>query len=73
MVIKFERGVTLNGILAMRKASGMTQAELAAKLGVSQTVVSDWESAKKYPTADKLPAIAAVLNCTIDALFEPPT
>lgn len=61
--------MTLRGILTMRKAAGITQAELAAALGVSQTVVSDWESSKKYPSADKLPAIAEALGCTIDALF----
>ena len=53
----------------MRKAAGITQAELAAALGVSQTVVSDWESSKKYPSTDKLPLIAKTLNCTIDELY----
>ena len=59
----------MRGILTMRKAAGITQAELAAALGVSQTVVSDWESSKKYPSADKLPLIAKTLNCTIDELY----
>jgi len=59
----------LRGLLTMRKAAGITQAELAAALGVSQTVVSDWESSKKYPSADKLPLIAKTLNCTIDELY----
>ena len=61
--------MTLRGLLTMRKAAGITQAELAAALGVSQTVVSDWESSKKYPSADKLPLIAKTLNCTIDELY----
>ena len=59
----------MRGLLTMRKAAGLTQAELAAALGVSQTVVSDWESSKKYPSADKLPLIAKTLNCTIDELY----
>ncbi len=59
----------MRGLLTMRKAAGITQAELAAALGVSQTVVSDWESSKKYPSADKLPLIAKTLNCTIDELY----
>lgn len=47
----------------------MTQAELAAKIGVTQPIVASWESGSKRPRADKLPKLAQVLGCTIDELF----
>jgi transcriptional regulator with XRE-family HTH domain len=30
-----------------------------------------WESGSVNPTADKLPAIAALYGCSIDELYEP--
>lgn len=59
----------MQGIIIARKAAGLTQAELAAKAGVCRTAVAAWESGKSYPPADRLPAIAAALSCTIDDLF----
>lgn len=47
----------------------MTQKEFAAAVGVKQSTVSLWESGIIFPTADKLPAIARVLHCSIDELF----
>lgn len=48
----------------------MTQKELADKLNVDQTAVSQWERGEAMPRADKLPEIAKILGCTIDDLFE---
>ena len=59
----------MQGIIIARKAAGLTQAELAAKVGVCRTAVAAWESGKSYPPAGRLPAIAAALSCTIDDLF----
>lgn len=59
----------MQGIIIARKAAGLTQAELAAKVGVCRTAVAAWESGKSYPPADRLPAIAAALSCTVDDLY----
>ena len=56
-------------IREMRQAAGLTQAELAAKVKVNQTAVSQWERESVLPSCDKLPELAEALNCTIDALF----
>lgn len=56
-------------IKELRQAAGLTQAELAAKINVNQTAVSQWERGSVLPGCDKLPDLANVLNCTIDALF----
>lgn len=59
----------MQGIIIARKAAGLTQAELAAKVGVCRTAVAAWESGKSYPPADRLPTIAAALSCTVDDLY----
>ena len=53
----------------MRQAAGMTQFELATRINVNQTAVSQWERGTALPSCDKLPEIADALECTIDALF----
>ena len=58
-------------IKEMRIAAGLTQAELAAKINVNQTAVSQWERGTALPSCDKLPEIAEALGCTIDELFIP--
>lgn len=56
-------------IKVKRKQAGISQAKLAEVLGINQKAVSQWEAGSSLPTADKLPAIAAALGCSIDDLF----
>ena len=58
-------------MLRRRTALNMTQTQCAAALGVYKSTYSMWERGKNFPTADKLPAIAGVLRCQIDDLFQP--
>lgn len=61
---------TLAGsIQAMRKEKGMTQEELANRLGVTFQAVSKWENSKAAPDVLLLPLLADIFDCTIDALF----
>ena len=53
----------------LRKQKGLTQEELAARLFVSRTAVSKWESGRGYPSIDSLKAIAKFFGVTIDALL----
>lgn len=64
----------MKNLKLLRKASGYTQVTLAEALGVAQSVVAGWELGRIMPSADKLPMIADMLHCTIDALYgrEPP-
>lgn len=57
-------------IKVLRKAAGIKQVDLAKILGVGQPSLCAWEAGKTLPTADKLPALAKALGCTIDDLFE---
>ena len=56
-------------IKELRQAAGMTQVELAERVKVNQTAVSQWERGSALPSCDKLPELADALSCTIDALF----
>lgn len=56
-------------ISARRKALGMTQMELADKLGISYQAVSNWERGQTAPDISKLGEIAEILDCSIDELL----
>ncbi|MBR5243217.1 MAG: helix-turn-helix transcriptional regulator [Thermoguttaceae bacterium] len=53
----------------LREKAKLTQAELAAKIGVRVTAVSNWETAANAPTVDKLPAIAEALKVSVRNLL----
>ena len=56
-------------ILKYRKKSGLSQEELANKLGVTFQAVSKWENAKAAPDMAFLPMMAEIFGCHIDELF----
>ncbi len=56
-------------ISARRKTLGMTQMELADKLGISYQAVSNWERGQTAPDISKLGEIAEILGCSIDELL----
>ena len=56
-------------IRELREKSGMTQARLAEKLGVSDKTVSKWETAKGYPDITLLEPIAEVFKISVTELI----
>ena len=56
-------------ILKYRKKCGLSQDELAQKLGVTFQAVSKWENAKAAPDITFLPIMADIFGCYIDELF----
>ena len=52
-----------------RSRLGMSQAELAERIGVNQTAVSQWERGIITPTLNKARKLAETLGCTIDELY----
>ena len=52
-----------------RKKQGVSQAELAAKLGVTQQAVGKWESGKSSPDPATVARIAEILSTTADFLL----
>lgn len=59
----------LMAVQERREALGYTQTELGRKIGVAQSVISEWENGNYLPKAKQLPALAKALNCTIDELL----
>ena len=60
----------LPGLRPRRKAAGLTLNDLAARLGLTSAAVGAWERGTALPTADRLPDIAAALDCRIEDLYE---
>lgn len=52
----------------IRKSRGLTQDELAEKLGVTKQIVSNWEREITPVTLGSAREITKVLNCTLDEL-----
>ncbi len=59
-----------NKIKQLRYKSGLTQEQLAARLGVSAQSVSKWENAVAMPDITLLPLIAEIFGVSIDELFD---
>ncbi|WP_302546305.1 helix-turn-helix domain-containing protein [Streptococcus vestibularis] len=52
----------------LRKQTGLTQVDVAEKLGISQPAYASWERGVKKPTQDNLVKIAQILNVSVDYL-----
>lgn len=57
-------------VAAMRKEKGMTQMELAQKMGVTDKAVSKWERDLSFPDINSIPKLAAIFNVTVDELIQ---
>ncbi|MEJ8303431.1 helix-turn-helix transcriptional regulator [Saccharibacillus sacchari] len=56
-------------IARLRKESGMTQMELADRLGISYQAVSSWERGSTMPDISKLPLLADSFGVSIDDIL----
>ena len=56
-------------IASQRKQKGMTQAELAQKLGITDRAVSKWERGKGMPDASLMLALCEALGITVNELL----
>ena len=56
-------------IYTLRTKSGMTQEQLAEKMGVSRQAISKWESGVSVPELNKLKALANLFQVSLDELM----
>ena len=61
--------VLINTLIEARKKSGMTQAQLAKKIGTKQSVISRLEIGLANPTLEFLKRLANALNSTLQIRF----
>ncbi|MCI8403998.1 MAG: helix-turn-helix transcriptional regulator [Clostridia bacterium] len=53
----------------LRREKGLTQNELAKKIGVSRTCVSNWESGARIPDCVAVIKIAAIFQVPVDYVY----
>jgi len=56
-------------IASLRKSKGITQSQLAERLGVSTQAISKWERGENLPDITLLPELATVLETTTDNIL----
>lgn len=59
-----------NMIAELRKQNGMTQLELAEKMGVTDKAVSKWERDLSCPDINSLPNLAEILGVSVEELMQ---
>ena len=57
-------------IYKFRRMSGLSQEQLAEKIGVSRQAISKWESGTSTPELEKLLALSECFNITLDELVK---
>ena len=62
---------TLGAMIAeLRKQHGMTQLELAEKMGVTDKAVSKWERDLSCPDISSIPNLAEILGVSVEELMQ---
>lgn len=56
-------------IRSARQATGMTQAELAQKVGVTDSCISQYETSKRMPNLETMSILSDILNTSLDDLI----
>ena len=57
-------------IAELRKEQGLTQKELADRIGVSDKAVSRWENGKNYPDIEIMQSLARIFDVTVSELLQ---
>ena len=59
----------MNQFRKARLLAGITQGELAKRVGVSVVSVNKWENGHVFPDVRRLKTVADALNTTVDVLI----
>ncbi|MFM0302699.1 helix-turn-helix transcriptional regulator [Paraburkholderia sediminicola] len=57
-------------IAVLRRAKGLTQAQLAEMIDLEQEAVSRWERGTRVPTLLRLQQLSDALECSVDQLLQ---
>lgn len=67
----FDARKTGQKIAILRREKGLTQEELAEKMGVSSQAVSKWENGNSMPEVALLVSLCIILECSTDSILNP--
>lgn len=59
----------MNRLRQLREAAGLTQIQLALRVGVTQGTIANWERGARLPQLENLVRISNILGCGIDELL----
>lgn len=54
----------------LRERRGLTQAQLASRIGVHRVTIATWETGRYRPSIDALPRLAKALNVKVTDLIK---
>ena len=60
----------MENIRTLRKKHGLTQAELAKKLHVHQTAVSQWEKGRTFPDLEQLKELSVLFDVPMECIVD---
>lgn len=60
-------------VAELRKEKGMTQLELAEKMGVTDKAVSKWERDLSFPDVSSIPKLAEIFDVSVNDLIQAKT
>lgn len=63
-----QRTIVAMNIYDLVQASGLSQAEIAKRAGISKSTLSAYVTGKNYPRAEQLAALARVLGVPVSAI-----
>ena len=69
-ITEVKRMTIADRIQSLRKSKGMSQEELADRVGVSRQAVSKWESEQATPDLDKIVIMSDIFEVTTDYLLK---
>ncbi len=69
MNVKIDPKITGAFVLQLRQEQGLTQKQLAEKLGITDKAVSRWETGKGYPDIEMLVSIGEVFSVSVNELL----
>ena len=62
-----------DNLIQLRRKSGLSQEQLADKIGVSRQAISKWECGQSTPELEKLMAMSELFNVSLDELTKGPS
>lgn len=65
-----DQSIERGGLTQLRLRAGLSQKELADKIGTSQPLLSGWERSKAKPSYENLHKLSHALNVDYNMLFE---